>query len=683
MTHISLNEEEIRPPRAWQVWALAGLLGAALGWFLAAAAIIEAGGHPFGGWPEAWRYADGDQPMIFSADGFYYLHQAETALGGASMNVPPFSRLTALISKLSSRPATWAAFYMSLFVHLALGLVTAAWGRRLKAGLVGVFLAALAAALMPAWMERAGPGEFDTDMAIVLFWQSGLFFLAAAGPANWSARRFFDIPVALICFALLVIFWKPGLGLALASLGTWAMLLPPIGIWRLKARLAVVGLASVWLALLVFLPPAKAPAPGFVMEYFNSHFALAFGVRDELFYASIKELSSLNYLSFMEEVGGNPAGALGFLAAGILLAARRPAARLPLLLALLCIVAGFKSNRMIYLGSFPLALALGCLPSLLAETVLGRLPRLNCRAGWAAGLLLSLALLAACLHWALNRELDIRWERGHDRLAEALRAESGGAGTAKLWNWWDDGYFLAARSGGMTPLFDGGSQTHIIAYIAARPFLMGDRRAASRWMRFFAIRGERGLAPMFAIWGLNGAYNILELVFSTEDRKDLPANVSQKAKKLPGGLNWFFPKGKVYWYLQGNFFKISNWWVPLGLSRKPDKDLVRPHLETIGRNQFLYDEAQKSLTVAQDLWDRGYKNFGGVFNASKTSLAPPWPDGGAPYIVYSDTHKNAYITDELGFKTLPLLMMISGGYPAHFRPVAFDEDWGGVWEVLP
>lgn len=675
------QEKKVVP---WWHWAVVGLLGAALGWFAAAGTVIEAGGHPFGHWPEAWRYADSDVPMISSADGFYFLYQAELAAGGATAHIPPLSRLTAGLSKISSQPVESAAFYLSLFAHLGLGLMAAAWARRLQVGLFPTFLAGLAIALMPAWLERAGPGQFDTDLVIALFWQIGLFFLADAASPGQSWRRLSaNVGAALVSFAFLSWFWTSGIGLALVSLAVWAWLFLPKGrFWGLKKRLAVGGLGLVWLALVIWLPPEKAPAPGVLLELIHQRMTLVFGVRPELFYTSIGELNALSFTVWMEKIGGGVLGGLGLLATGLLLAIRRPAFRLPLFLALGAIVVGLRVNRLIYLGMFPLALSLGFLPALLSEISLP--PRLSGRPTRLAGLALSLGLLCNCLHWASTRDLDIRWERGHDQLVEALRKEAAGRAGVKLWNWWDDGYFLAARADGMKPLFDGGSQTHTMAYIAAHPFMMDDRRAAARWMRFFALRGEGGLTPLASLWGAEAAYDHLERIFKAEGPQSIPADLVADVAKLPGGAGWLYPEGRVYWYLPRYFFKTSSWWVTLGLSREPDKALITPHLAVIGRDEFRYDETESSLSITQELWDRGYKNFGLVFNTAKNPLAPPWPTTGAPYIVYSEKSKNAYITDQLGIRTLPLYVMAPGGEDLpNFRALTVDEDWGGVWEVLP
>ncbi|UQZ91419.1 hypothetical protein C4J81_19165 (plasmid) [Deltaproteobacteria bacterium Smac51] len=646
---------------------------------MAGQTIIKAGGFEPGAWPEAWRYADTGLPMISSADGFYFMEQANRLLEGGVGRADNFSRFTAALARISSQPVEIVAFYTSLLFHLALGLLAVAWGRLLNGGRFSTFLACVAAGLMPAWLERAGPSRFDTDLPILLFWQVGLFFLVKASLClKKGSPGVVNLVLALLSFIIMGWFWKSGLGFAAGSLLVWAFLFTPYRFFSFKARLATGAVLLAWLSALVILPPEQAPAPTSLLIWISDHFTLAFGGRAELFYSSIKELYPLSFAELMEKTGGSLWGGLAFMAAAALAVWKLPPLRLPVLLGFICIFAGLRSNRLVYLGLFPLALSAGFLPAVLSNLIAGR--SIARRLYWAAGAGLWAVMMYSCVVWGASRDLDIRWEGAHDRLVEELRQETG-AETAGLWNWWDDGYFLAARTKGMKPLFDGGNQTHTMAYIAAHPFMMDDRRAAARWMRFFAIRGEAGLEPLRRVWGRNEAWDKLETVLKVES----PEEAAEYLAEIPGGVDWVFPPGRVYWYMPGYFVKISNWWIALGLSREPDKNLVKPHIEKIERDKFFYDAEKKSLTITQDLWDRGYKNFGMVFNTGVSPLSPPWPSGGSPYIIFSDNnHRNAYITDELGIRSLPLYMLVPGGQtPPNFRPLAVDYDWGGVWEILP
>ncbi len=672
-------EEQRNIGSLWS-WLLIAVLGVGLGWCVAGQTVVRAGGYEAGFWPDAWRYADTGLPMISSADGFLYMHWAQKAIEQGYAGMPPLSSLAALAAQLTSQPVEATAFYMSLLFNLGLGLLAAAWGRLLNAGRFCTFLACLVVVMMPAWLERAGPGQFDTDLAILFFWQTGLYFLVRATRTRQGSSerlRPLNLVFALIAFFFLSWFWTgSGLGLALASLALWFFLFLPCSVLGVKPRLILGALAAAWLLSLVLLPPDKAPAPAALLHLIHTRITLVFGLRPELFYSSIKELAPLSIWDLCEKIGGSAPGAILAVLACIAAAIRRPALRLPLLIALLCTASGLKVDRMAYLGTFPIALAVGFFPSIITSFNKSSQPSGRRISLAAAGFLLVAGVLYSLVNWAVTRDLDIRWVADHDRLLNAVRLSGENTEGARWWNWWDDGHFLAARSKNITPLFDGGSQTAVMAYIAARPFMLDDRRAAARWMRFFAIRGQGGLTPLIEIWGEDEAWEKLEAIFSDDE--------SEYLAEIPGGKNWLYPSGRVYWYLPSTFFKISNWWIPLGTARQPDKALVRPHIEAIGRDQFLYDPDKKALTVAQSLWDKGYKNFGMVLNASRSPLAPPWPTDGAPYIVFSEKNPNAYIVDQLSIKTLPIYVMTPGEPELpNFRPVTVDYSWGGIWEILP
>lgn len=650
--------------------------------FVTFAPIVQLGGA-WGVWPETWRYADSGLPVLLTADGYYFLSEAGRAgLTGASTQTPALSLLALVAARLSGASLEAVAFYLPLFFSLTLGFLTLAWSRLAGAGIGPSALAALATALIPAWVDRGGPGMFDTDMVIVFLWQLELLGLVLAGRPGWSLRaRGLAGGGALVAWLLLSWFWKPGLFLGLASLIAWVIFfLPPSRFWSYKLRTALTIAAVAWGGSILLLPSALAPAPTALANYASDLFSLAFGLRSDLFYSAIAELQPLAPAKWLEFIGGTAGGGLLILAAAAVLFVTTPSSRLPLALGLICLAAGLRANRFAYLGAFQLALSLGLLPHTLPQVTA------RFRPGWAAlarplGLLLVLGLIASCGYWAYHRGRDFepRWKIGDDRLALALGQAA--SPEARLWNWWDDGYFLAARAG-REPLFHGGSQTSTVAYIAAHPFLMEDRAAAARWMRFFALRGEAGLAPLIQAWGPNKAWEKLEALLNLPDPGQAEA---ADLAKLPGGVEWLLPPGQVFFFLPRSLISTSGWWTTVGASRVPDPALLRRHIEAVARAEFKYVPQTNELYLSQDLLDRGYSQFGEVWNTRIKPLAPPWPQTRPPYLVFSEENDYyGYIVDQWGLKSLPVALLTPGGVELDkFNPVAIDYEWGGVWEVLP
>lgn len=691
---------------SYVLFALAGMV---IGWCAAAEAVIKAGGFPWGLWPEAWRYADSNLPMIHTADGFLFISLAKQALANGFSGITPFAQVTALIAKALNTPVENMAFQMSFLVHMGLAILVAFWAKIARIGRLGAFLACLFVPLVPAWLERGGPGQFDTDLAIALLLQIAVLFMVKAslgiGEANKAAAWLVG---AAASFGLLGWLWGGGnaLGLAIPAFAFWVMFFLPIRVLGLKARFTLAAVLALWGALILLFPDMTL-APRAMAEFLHGkvasylglpsivavHDYQAYGFHTNMLARSVQELASIPLPLLLERLGGGFIGGLAILAAALGTIIASPALRFPVAFALVWVALGSSSLRLIYLGAFPLCLAIGSLPRLLTDGaarlpetgpavsplldwVLAGLSKVKRPLGYFCGLGVVLALVVNCFQWRLHHRVEVRWDRSSDALLEPLRQDMGD-GPVYMWNWWDDGYFLMARLGAKaTAHFNGGGTNPLKGYIPGHSFVMENHGLAARWIRFFAIRGQaEAIQSAIDVWGPEEAWGKVERVLAGEE---VPG-----VEKIDNWREWFFPRGKVYWYIPGYIFGISNWWVPLGLSRDPVANEIRPHLERIRRQDFVYNPQTQALTVDMSLYNRGYKDFGMVINTDETPLKAPWPTAKAPYIVYSGQNSYAYITDQIGLRTLPLYMMAPGGpTPAQFRQISFNPALGGVWEVL-
>jgi hypothetical protein len=296
----------------------------------------------------------------------------------------------------------------------------------------------------------------------------------------------------------------------------------------------------------------------------------------------------------------------------------------------MALVASFWAERLLFFAALPVALGVGLLPGLAA----GPAPRTEQaqRRVRLAALAVAAAVLAGSLHDLATRPLTFIFRGPQDRLAVAIRRHA--PPDALLWNWWDDGYFLAARSG-HAALFDGGSQTPLMSFIAAHPLAGDDPLMARRWIRFFAKRGEDGIVPLRNTWGSDEEiWKRLDAVFSA---KDPLAALQEQPKMKDVGPEWLFPAGKVYLYLPQRFLRLSRWWMSMGRSLPADPADLRPHIDAFPRAGFRYDPEQRQPFLPPEVMAKGYKDFGGVFDTSRAPLAPPWGGGApGPYVVASD-----------------------------------------------
>ncbi|MDR1083726.1 MAG: hypothetical protein LBP22_02435 [Deltaproteobacteria bacterium] len=480
----------------------------------------------------------------------------------------------------------------------------------------------------------------------------------------------------------------------------------------------MVTIAVIWFALIVFLPEQYVPFPTSLALEIRSKGAMVFGVERHFFFTSIQELAPISFPDLVARIGGFKVSGVIILisAAGAFFA--HPKFRMPLVLGLCFLFAGLSSQRLIHIGCFSLAISVALLPKTLdfisdkfvkftsklkiavpPPPVFGRISdTFSLSTFWAKVPRLSIlavpaiiVVILSCAWWTGHHSFPLRWNKLHDELFSPFR-ESGIKG-ASFCNWWDDGYFIMARSG-QSAFFDGGSQNPDTTYAAARPWLMLDRVAAARWMRFFSRRGLNGLEPLEKIWGKEQAYAVLERFFlalepngSLRPGATYSGNLEADLARLPGGHTWLFPEGRVFVFFPKDIFGISAWWIAMGNSRPADSNLVRMHFSEISRNEFQHNKETGNVTLAQSVINRGQTSIGSAIDAAVTPISgPPWTvlNLPGPYIVYNSAYSTTFIVDQFGLVSLPLYLLLPGGPELpNFKLVKVNYQAGGIWEVLP
>ncbi|GAB6124842.1 hypothetical protein JCM14124_05480 [Humidesulfovibrio idahonensis] len=631
------------------------------------------------------RYSDTLLPMLSEADGYFHLAQSQQMLSGriAWAQAPLLSVLGASVHLATRQPIEIVAFWLPVAIATFSGLLFWGWGKLLALPQSGVLAAAFLGAFIPAVLERGGPGWYDTDPGVFLLFHGALLATAWVSFAPGRPRTA-HVGWLLACIALLGWWWRPGmLALPLCLLlwgGSFALAQSrPWQRRRLVTGFAVVVACGLcWVLPDSMLPQAAATLRG----YFFRHADISLSGSRALVFSSIDELEPLGAADVLDGLGGGLWTGGAALVAVALMLWRRPRCALFFVPSLLCIGLSFYAKRFLFLAGLPVALGVGLLPETLPSLGLlqpvflqaqGR-TRVKNILGWGVCLL----VLAGCVHNLYVRPLHFIFQRPQDRLALALRQAA--TADARLWNWWDDGYFLAARSG-HAPLFDGGSQTPRMCFIAAHPLVSTDPQFARRWIRFFALRGEAGLDPLRAAWGDEAVvWRRLEAVFSAPDP------LAALAEQPPGPkADWLFPQGRVFLYLPQRFLNLSKWWFAMGASPVPDARTLRPHIDVFDRTGFSYASGDAQVLLPDAAVKKGYRKFGGVFETGRAPLAPPWGGGNpGPYVVVSDVSPWLYIVDEDAIGSVGFRLLAPGGpgLPG-FAPVLVDHARGGVWEVLP
>ncbi len=629
------------------------------------------------------RYSDTLFPMLTEADGYYHLAQSQGLLAGqtAWSQAPLLSVLGAGVHLATRLPIEVVAFWLPVAIAALSGLLFWGWGQLLELPRSGVLVASFLGALIPAVLERSGPGWYDTDPGVFLLFHGALLATAWVSFAPGRPRT------AHVCWllaniALLGWWWRPGMLALPLCLLLWGGTFPlaQSRLWRrlrCATGMAVVAACGLWCVL----PDTLLPHAGsFFRSYLLEHASISLSSSRALVFNSIEELAPLSPAGVLNGLGGSRWTGSAALAAVALLLWHKPKCTFFLMPSLLCIGLSFFAKRFLFLAGLPVALGVGLLPETLMHLLQRIFPHAQARAkniaalGWAV----YLVVLTGCVYNLYVRPLNFVFQRPQDRLALALRQAA--PADARLWNWWDDGYFLAVRSG-HEPLFGGGSQTPQMCFIAAHPLVSPDPLFAQRWIRFFAQRGEAGLVPLRETWGDEASvWRRLEAVLSAPDI------AAALAAHPPGpGADWLLPEGRVFLYLPQRFLKLSKWWMAMGASPVPDGRPPRPHIDVFDRTGFSYAPGDSQVSLPKTAEEKGYRDFGGVYETGRTPLAPPWGGGKpGPYIVVSDRSPWLYIVDEDAIASIGFRLLAPGGSPLPgFSPVSVDYAHGGVWEVLP
>lgn len=650
------------------------------------------------------RHADTGLPMITAADGFFYLAHAKEGAASAQGGGPLLSRLARHTADVTGLPLEAVAFWLPCLFAASMACWYAGWARLLHLSTTAAVLAAAAGSLMPAWVERSRIGWFDTDPGIAFLWQGTLWATACLGVPPYASgmrtwHRLAALAVLVLCGGLLAFWWMPGAALLPVCL----ILLGVTFAWADTRREGIVRLALLLVMVLacvlaVLLPDAVLPQEiGRLRLYALDHARLILGMKEGLIYASIAELDPVKLDVYLRAVGGGVVGGGLALGAVLIFVYTSRTAAFFLLPALGMLVLGIMGERFLYLAALPLGLALGSLPN--AITGLGKtLPVCATRRGStlpirhqplrSVGLVLACVTLVNMLYFLWGWVPDGHFRQEHDAVAVHLRRASPPG--APVWNWWDDGYFLQARTG-LRPLFDGGTQAPAVAFVAARPFVLEDTLLARRWIRFFALRGVQALNIIEKHWGGPEAGLVaLERVLAAPDA-DAADAVLRELPTLPplqgnvaDARAWLFPQDRVFLYLSQRVLRLSQWWIPLGQQRHPTKQAVRTHIDAISAEGLAFNTMSGELTLPKGVAQKGYTTVQGAYLTDVKPLVAPWPDKNGIYLVASLQNPWLYMTSGHALSSLPLrLMAPSGAALEGFAPIAVDYGAGGAWEVLP
>jgi len=503
----------------------------------------------------------GDQPLLTTADGYYYLRLAEESLGGAyhhadqlrsgdftrPARLPPVSGLAVFLHQITSIPTHQVAFYLPplLATLSALALALAGWA--MAGPYIGSWaapwaglMAGLAGAASPFWFARCSLGWFDTDPLNLFFptlaalglagfvctpWHLGQEQDQTEAAIPWRARVAW-LAFTALCLAGLALWW-PSVGLLalpLFGLVYSASIMVPSSRVERRAKLwgllfLAVGAGYLFLGLHRHLPASLAMVAdlgdsalghlGLVTKRGNGEFAEVG--------QSISELTPLALANLAQDLAG---GWLPLLVAALglgLASARRawPVLVMVLPFLLLGALVVFAQRFVVFLVP---AYALGLAYFVSQALTLPRLRRLGALPRHGLAILLVAVLAAPGAYASLTRPTRPVFDAAQAILAMAARP--GETGTGLLWNWWDQGYFLQYFAHRPT-VIDGGSQDPERTFAASLPLAAADPVQAANWMRFIAAHDVQGLRLLARnMGGASQAAGLLRAVFASPDQAE-------------------------------------------------------------------------------------------------------------------------------------------------------------------
>lgn len=594
-------------------------------------------------------------PIPTRPDAFFYLGAARDLLAAPAHGILPaaeagsflLARLTAWCA--GAFPLEYVALLLPVLLSLSMVPAILPW-----MGTARQNVAAPAAAVLglcaPYWLERTQLGALDTDTLIPFLLSAALFCLHLAARGK-GGRRLAALTGAAACAVLLHFWWLPGPSLLLLPTGYW-LVRSLFELRRRSARLFALGALLLGAALCgvgVLAHAALADGVRFAVE----HFRLVLGLgAQSLERASIIELSPFRLRECLEQSLG-----LWYLVPlpllGVWFWCRRFRGDAPYLLYLLALGAGgLLARRFLTFG----------IPALAVLTICGaaQLSAWAARLGTSRPLRVLLFALVVVLPVLPN--LRAAWDHVPDPyysaadVAACERIERSFPARAFVWTWWDYGYFVHYLT--RRPVFfHGGSQDPARLFTAAYPLMQPDGALAARWLRCYAQLRRPAVPP------------------SDTDR-------AAALRTLEDHVRAARPtRQRVALYLPRRTFDASGYLYALAFALPREQVVNR--LDLFPARGFSFAMQDGSVGIPQDVFDKGYRGFGSLLDTGGRSVPAATLDALAdPILVHADALSYVAITDRPFIRTTLFHLLGFFGPTPGFRPVWFDPEQGGLWEVL-
>jgi len=657
--------------------------------------------------PQWLEYPDkafyGGEPLLPSVDGYYYLSLSQDLLDGKYQTVnelrgipdsplrpslpPLLSWLAYMIARFSGLSLNWIAMLFPALLGSLIIFPVYAYGKKFNGRFMGVS-SALFAVLSYGYVLRTRGGVFDTDCLIISLLLSIGYFFWNFGTAEKRHTRIGHFAAALFSVLLFYLWWEqtPDVVFAISATFCCIALLffyrPPFreGCVFYGLLFATVLLIPVFLGFEVY-----AEIFGKIGAMFN-YISSEGGTLYPNISGSIAEQQAYTFEKVIENTTVTiyifVLSCSGFL--GLLIKRKKECTVLSVPFALGLLGVFYASRFLIFLTPV-LALGLGFFLSEFWDS-----SKKSYRG--IGGTLF--VLLAISYHFHVTNNIET-WPFANRNDVHALvQVKKNTPDDAVVWSTWGKGYLINYWARRAT-ISDGAIHSGQLSHHLYWPLAQEDMRFAANFIKFFSVRGQKGIADFRRRIGLseqNALGRIKNILSESSSNARVlceKLTVSYGKYEEQGASDWFsffFPtlQRPIYLFLHQRMF-FSTWWYWYGTWDVKKKEGVQANYALYSNVMFRDDDTL--LTVWGKHLDLQSGDFSGkqltavydIKNGEKISRS--FVDGEGIVYVKRSFAAAVLMDEELwGAVFNRLFVRYSADYQ-YFSPFYADGFNAQVWQV--
>ncbi|NLI82194.1 MAG: hypothetical protein GX443_11010 [Deltaproteobacteria bacterium] len=658
-----------------------------------------------------WRehgdvYLFGNDPILTTFDGYYYLRYARDLVegnygrvdelrgvpGNPLRPIPPplLSVVTAAVARLSGASVDWVATlipaYIGVLLFFPLYFLASRWGN---------FFSAVIAGLMglstPYYVRRTSAGWYDTDCGVVTLTMLAVL-LAFSVAASEGRRRIAWLGAAFLNLLVFVMWWDqaPEVTMAICVIpfvSAYLFLMGPRkrDLLPLVSVFLVVGiLLTLWKGIGFWENLSKAPWDLFryISKAEEPHFpniGLTISEQVRVPLKGIAVLSAGSWFLFACGIMGFGLLVVGHPRNGSLLA-------VPIGLGLLT----FYAKRFAIFLTPVVALGVGHIFFLLWKLAYETRPNwfwkgvfcLAC-AGMVHGIWMVGVMILAGRYQPVEPP----------RVVEGLvLAQQDTPENSVVWAWWDHGYPVMYWSRRGT-ISDGAFHGGELSVVGAFPFVTSSYRQSANWMHFHVARGLEGFQKIYErVGSVPAGMALIKAILAAGPEKCREFLRRAQLEPEAEWIAFFFPprdsRKPVYLLVDERLVGTSYWWYWLGSwdpekkegthpvfrsfagVKQDGKDLTGTPPFTVDLEEGLFESGKVSLPISRI-----------VFFDGSSWQSMNYPGDGLVFQYDDKTGWGALCSPEVFESVFNKLFFLRMADVRYFKPTRLKTSSFQLWEV--